>query len=483
MIERIKELRRQASPLEPDAAWRSQMQNQVMGYADRFLADLPGMPAFFAQAPHDAPQSGFSIAEAATPLDQLLAWLAPNVDRQRLMLGHAGNLSFIPESGLHVAALADYLASISNKYAGVYFAAPGAIRVERSLLRWMAGLVGYPDGASGDLTSGGSIANLVGIVTARDAHRLKADQFAKTVVYLSAQTHHSAAKALRIAGLGEAVQRHVPLDEFHRMDVPSLMAAIEQDRAAGLNPWLIIATAGTTDTGAVDPLEQIAHVAKSNDLWLHVDGAYGAPFVLCPPGKQLMAGLERSDSLIMDPHKSLFMPLGLGAVLVRDVYKLRDAHYYDAGYLQDRDSLGDPAQISPADLSPELTRPFRGLRLWMSLKLLGVGPFRAALEEKMLLARYAHRRLSELDRFEVGVEPDLSIVTFRYIPERGDVEAFNRLLLKAIQDDGRIYISSTQIDGRFTLRLAILGFRTHLETVDLALSLLAEKARLVADTI
>jgi len=186
--------------------------------------------------------------------------------------------------------------------------------------------------------------------------------------------------------------------------------------------------------------------------------------------------MERSDSLILNPHKGLFMPLGSGVVLVRDGGKLLEAHRYEADYLQDQDLLASPDEVSPTDLSPELSRPFRGLRLWLPLKLVGAAPFRAALEEKLLLARYFFSQMEKVENFVLGPEPDLSIVTFKYKPERGDPNQFNQKLVKAIQHDGRIFISSTMLNGEFTLRLAVLGFRTHLETIEMAIQVLQEKA-------
>jgi len=190
-----------------------------------------------------------------------------------------------------------------------------------------------------------------------------------------------------------------------------------------------------------------------------------------------LAGLEQADSLVMDPHKGLFLPFGSGALLVREGQRLYQAFNHDASYLQDKEFLLAQAELSPADLSPELTRHFRGLRLWLPLKLLGVAPFRAALEEKMLLARHFHQRLGQIDGFEVGPAPDLSIVTYRYRPARGEANAFNRRLVQAVQSDGRIFISSTMLDGQFTLRLAILSFRTHLAQIETALEVLTEKAQ------
>jgi glutamate/tyrosine decarboxylase-like PLP-dependent enzyme len=315
------------------------------------------------------------------------------------------------------------------------------------------------------------------VVAAREAHGLGAAAVPSAVVYVSAQTHHSMDKALRVAGLGEAVRRAVPLDGRHRMRPDALRRQVAEDRAVGLRPWLLVATAGSTDAGAVDPLAELAEVAAGEGLWLHVDAAYGGAFALCEPGRRALAGIERSDSLVLDPHKGLFAPFGTGVVLVRDGAALRRAfaYGYRASYLQDA-ARGDLADASPSELSPELTRPFRGLRVWLALRLAGVAAFRAALEEKLLLARYAHGRLAERAELEVGPEPDLSVVTFRLRSPGGDADAANLALTEAIQRDGRIYLSSTRLDGRVTLRLAILNARTHRADVDLAVEVIAELA-------
>ena len=213
------------------------------------------------------------------------------------------------------------------------------------------------------------------------------------------------------------------------MDADALAVQMEQDKAAGLVPWFIAATAGTTDLGTVDPLHRIADLAEQFDSWFHVDGAYGGAFALCETGRQRLAGLERSASMIIDPHKGLFIPFGTGIVLVRDGQKLVYAFFARGAYMQDLKASLSHHEQSAADLSPELTRPFRGLRLWLPLKLTGIAPFRAALEEKLLLAEYAYERLESMDKFDVGPVPDLSITAFRYIPERGDANEFNMLLL------------------------------------------------------
>lgn len=474
---RIRELQHESLSLDPGVAERVILREKVLDYADGFMESLESGPAFVASRSEDSALYDSPISEKPMDPDEVIELLDLGLHQSGVNIGSAGTMAYIPGSNLYASALADYLGAVTNRYSGLYFAAPGSVQMERVLLKWMADLVGYPAGAAGDLTSGGSIANLIGIVTAREARGLKARNIGKMVVYLSEQSHHAVDKALRIAGLGESITRSIPLDGRYRMRPDALEEAVENDAKMGLFPWLIAATAGTTDTGAVDPLSDIADIAERNGLWLHVDGAYGAAFVLTPQGRRVLEGLERSDSLVMDPHKGLFLPFGSGIVLVKEGHHLLDANQYDASYLQDKDVLAPGNEVSPADLSPELTRPSRGLRLWLPLKLAGVAPFRAALEEKLLLAQYFREKLLLEDGFEVGPPPDLSIVTFRYLPRKGDPDAFNRKLVDVVQRDGRVFISSTTIEGRFTLRLAVLSLRTHLETVDLAIEILRESAR------
>jgi glutamate/tyrosine decarboxylase-like PLP-dependent enzyme len=281
--------------------------------------------------------------------------------------------------------------------------------------------------------------------------------------------------------MGEAPIRRVPMDAGYRMRPDALADAIAADRARGLRPWLVIASAGTTDTGAVDPLEAIADVARREACWLHVDAAYGGFFLLTDHGRAALRGIQRSDSVVLDPHKGLFLPYGAGIVVVRDPRPLLESHDYSGNYMQD--ALRDPGDISPADVSPELSKHFRGLRMWLPLILLGTAPFSAALEEKLLLARYFQRQVQQAG-FETGPTPDLSVVNYRWAPPGVSLErsnAMNQDIIAGARRDGRVFLSSTMIDGRFTLRLAVLAFRTHRRTIDLALRVLREQAALVGD--
>ena len=253
------------------------------------------------------------------------------------------------------------------------------------------------------------------------------------------------------------------------MNAKAFEKQVEEDKANRLIPFLLVTSAGTTDVGAIDPLSTLGKMAKRHGLWFHVDAAYGGFFVLTRDGRRKLKGMELSDSLVIDPHKGLFLPYGVGVVLVKNPKHLNATHYYQANYMQD--ALAATDEPSPADLSPELTKHFRGLRMWLPLKLHGVKPFRACLEEKLLLARYFYEEIQKLG-FETGPPPELSVVTYRYVPAKGEPNRFNQELLKYVQNDGRVFISSTMLNGKFTLRFACLSFRTHRDTVDTLLLVL-----------
>jgi len=473
MIDKIKALEKAASPLEPDAVKRREVRDKIVAYTESFLSTIETDKAFQITADLGIGLLSSPISNEPITTEESIELFKENVEKPGLNPASGGHLAYIPGGGLYYSSLGDYVAAITNRYAGVFYPSPGAVRMTNMLLRWMADIAGYPKNAGGNLTSGGSIANLTAIVTARDAHKLTGKDFHKTVVYSTEHAHHCIDKALRIAGLKECIKRHVPLDENYKMDVAALQSQIAGDKKDGLKPWLIIASAGTTDVGAVDPLDEIGDVAKENGLWYHIDGAYGAFFALTDYGKQKLKGMEKSDSIVMDPHKGLFLPYGLGVLLVKDQDKLRQSHYYSANYLQDVVEFED--EISPAEVSPELTTHFRAMRMWLPLKLCGTRPFVACLDEKLLLARYFHKTLGAVKGFEMGPEPELSVVTYRYIPKSKDANEFNEALLQEVLKDGRIFLSSTTINGNFTLRIAILAFRSHLRTIDLTIDILKEK--------
>ena len=472
--EKIQALEQVARQLEPASDPREELLGRVGGYVHEFLETLPDAQTYCPDSGESAVLST-DFPEHATPLKTLLHEFRVSVNGPGINAASGGHMGYIPGGGVYPSALGDYLADATNRFAGIAFASPGAVRMERALVRWMADLVGYPTGAGGDLSSGGSIANLTALVTARESQGIRSGDIPIAPIYMTAQVHHCIDKALRIAGLSECPRRVVPMDDRYRMDVGALSAMVQADCDQGLRPWLIVASAGTTDLGAVDPVEELARVAEEYGLWLHLDAAYGGFFLLCEEGRSILGQMGLADSIVMDPHKGLFLPYGSGALLVRNVHDLARAHGYEANYMLDAREASQ--EYSPADLSAELSRPFRGMRLWLPLKLFGLAPFRAALSEKIWLARYFHQRISDMPGFEAGPRPDLSVVTYRYVPEHGDADAFNRRLLQEVLSDGKVFISSTRLNGRFVLRLAVLHYRTHKPTIDYLLDLLSETAR------
>ena len=480
LLDRLRRLERASRPLEPGAARRRRLRDAVIASSERFLRRVDTLKGFEGGVGQGAGLLEHPVGERAMPLEEVVELFEREVVRPGAATATGRHLAYIPGGGIYASALGDYLAAVTNKYSGVFFAGPGAVRMENLMVRWVADLVGYPAGAAGSIASGGSIATLTAIVSAREAHRLSAADFASAVVYLTSQAHHCVPKALHIAGMGEAQLRQVPMDEGYRMRPEALAAAVAGDRAAGLRPWLVVAAAGTTDAGAVDPLDAIADVAARERCWLHVDAAYGGFFLLTEHGRAALKGIERSDSVVLDPHKGLFLPYGSGIVVVRDAAPLIAGHDYTSSYMQD--ARAEASEVSPADVSPELSRHFRAVRMWLPLALLGLAPFRAALEEKLLLARYFHRQISRAG-FEAGPAPELSIVTYRWAPPGVALEQANRMnkaIMEGAYRDGRVFLSSTMLEGRFTLRMAALAFRTHRRTIDLAVQVLREQAAALA---
>ena len=463
----IERLREQTRPLEPDAEQRRALGGQALDHVLAFLDGIEDAPTL------RPPEEAFSLrldpefTEGGRDPTSVLDYVDACIVKPGIAATSPRFMGYIPGGGLFHAALGDMLAAATNKYSGFAPAAPGAVRIENACTQWLAKVIGYPDGAAGTLTSGGSIANLTAVVTAREAR----DPDGGGAVYLTRFAHHCVDKALHIAGRGRAPRRVIATDEQYRMSLDALEQALEEDRRNGVRPWLVIASAGTVDTGALDPLPEIAELCRRYGAWFHVDGAYGGLFALCDEGREKLCGIEQADSVALDPHKTLFLPYGTGAVVVRDGQQLHDAFSASAAYIQPfaETDVGP----SPSDLSPELTRHFRALRLWLPLQIAGVAAFRAAQAEKLKLARYFHARLSEMDGWDAGPEPDLSVVAFRYLPKSGDVDQYNERLIHHIQREGRVMLSGTRIDGGYRLRCAILCFRTHIEHVDECLDALA----------
>ena len=461
--------------LNPD-----EMRSLAGAALDRIVAHIESLPR---QTVSDT-RGGFELArslvepmpETGVPADELLDLIFDRAVRPTYNTASPGYLAFIPGGGLFHSAVADLIADSINRYTSIFVPAPALAQLEANVVAWFCQIAGYPPEARGTLTSGGSLANWTALVTARRA-RLPED-FLKGMIYTSDQAHYSVAKGAILAGFPERNVRSVPTDECFRLRPDALEAMIEEDRKAGLTPFLIVASAGTTNTGAVDPLPELADLAARHGLWLHVDAAYGGFFLLTDEGPRTMRGNERADSIVLDPHKGLFLPYGTGAVLVRDGQALKRAHSLTADYMPQLQE--DPGQVDFSQYSPELSRPFRGLRVWLPFKMAGAGAFRAELEEKLALARLAADRLREMEGIEMLAEPQLSLLAFRLAPAgvpEGELDALNHRFIERVNARQRVFLTGTRLRGRFALRICVLSFRTHRDRMEQALEDL-EAARL-----
>lgn len=468
MFQKIKTLEAIARQLEPSVSQRNQIFNKTTDYSNRFIDGLEESPGYTKGECKNL--KSLKFGEEGKNFDELLAILENEVDAIGINSASGGHLGYIPGGSLWASALGDMLAAVGNRYAGVAYSSPGAVAMENQLIRWLCKLVGYPETAHGNLTSGGSIANLIAVKTARDHHKINSTNVKKSVIYITQQCHHCIGKALNITGLHEAVLRTIEMNDRYQMEVGNLQKQIEKDKADGLTPFLVVATAGTTDTGAIDPLEAIADICLEHKVWFHVDAAYGGFFMLVDEMKNKFKGIERSDSMVMDPHKTLFMPYGSGVVLVKNRGHLLDSNTQKANYMKDAYGF---EEISPADCGPELSKHFRGLRMWLPLHLHGIQPFRANLEEKLLLCHYFHEKVGELG-FETGPKPQLSVAMFRCSNDKKNLQT-QQLIVK-LHEDGRLFFSSTTIGEKLWIRCAVVSFRTHLREMELALRMIEDAA-------
>ena len=465
-VRKILELEQVSKALEPSEKDRNRLFDQVREFANGFINSLHTKKAFDQS---EIDESVFSLGNNTKTLAEIIDTYKENVAYKGINAASGNHLGYIPGGGIFSASLGDAIVAVSNEYAGMNFASPGGVTMENELIRWMCAVFGYPETAIGNLTSGGSIANLIALTSARDKHQVKGSKIEKSVIYLSKQTHHCIHKAIRIIGLEDIIIRYVKIDTQSKMITKDLNNHITRDISLGLFPFLVVASAGATDTGAIDPLNDIAKICKTNNLWFHIDAAYGGFFKLLDHKSQCFKGIELSDSLVVDPHKGLFLPYGIGAVLIKDKKAVFHSHHQTAHYMQD--ALQDLSPINPADVSPELTKHFRGMRMWLPLQLHGIKPFKACLEEKLHLTIYMRSNLAKLG-FSLGPEPDLSVSYFWYESKSTERNQFSRKLLEFIHKDGSSFLSSTQINEQFVIRIAILSFRTKLKEVDQAVKMI-----------
>ncbi|HEV8661207.1 MAG TPA: aminotransferase class V-fold PLP-dependent enzyme [Thermoanaerobaculia bacterium] len=450
-------------PLEPDAREMRRLVDEAMRRITAHIESLPQQPASNVEGAAEyartliepLPQRGIAYE---TLLDQLFDEYVP----RSFNAPGPGYLAYIPGGGIFYSAIADLIADSVNRYVGVFAAAPALAQLEANVIRWFCEIVGYGRGAGGILTTGGSLANFTAIVAARKA--LLPENFFKGTLYCSDQVHHSFQKAANLAGFPYANIREIASDEKFRLRIDALEYAIARDRRAGETPFLVVGSAGTTNTGAVDDLDAIARVAKKNEMWFHVDGAYGAFFMLTERGRTTMRGIEQADSVVLDPHKTFFLPYGTGGLIVKNAQTLRRAHSLHADYLPEMQQ--DEELVDFCEISPELSRDFRGLRVWLPIKMFGIDVFRRQLDEKLDLTLWATEELRKIDGIEIVAEPQLSVVAFRH----KSTDALNRELLQRINARKRVMLTPTTVDGKFVIRICVVSFRTHRDRMEMALA-------------
>jgi len=423
------------------------------------------------------------LPEEPTPVDALLDQLRrvvwPNIGNVQ----HPRFFAFIPSPSNFVSVMADALAAGFNPFAGNWLEGSGPAQIELVVIDWLREMCGLPETAGGLFVSGGSMANLTALAAARRA-RL-GDRSDDAVIYYSDQTHNSIEKALRVLGFAREQIRMLPSDEDFRLPVESLRRAVAEDRADGKRPFCVIANAGTTNTGAVDPLDQLADFCERENLWLHVDGAYGAAACLSERGRRLLVGIERADSLSIDPHKWLFQPFEIGCVIARDARLLKNTFHTMAGYLEDTKRV-EEEEINYYDYGVQLTRGFRALKLWLSIKTFGAAAFREAINRGFEMAEFAEEMLRQPDRWRIISPATFGIVTFRYVAEgcsENEINEIHRRMVEMMTEDGFAFANSTVLRGQTVMRLCTINPRTTEDDVRATIKRLEQFGRDLQDRI
>lgn len=424
---------------------------------DTSVGESPSRQELEDRLREDLPEDGSDPVEV---IDTVATDVMPNTMR----VDHPRFFGFVPSPNNFIGVLADTLAAGFNVFSGTWISGASAAQIELVVIDWLRELCGLPDTAGGLFTSGGSMANVTALAAAR--HAVLDDAVEGAVAYCSDQTHKSVDRALRLLGFDPDQVRRLPSDDQFRLDPETLRSAISADRTDGRTPFCVIANAGTTNTGAVDPLPELAHLAEEHGLWFHVDGAYGAATVVCERGRDQLEGLDRADSLTVDPHKWLFQPFEIGGVLVRNKQTLRRAFRLEAEYLED--AVGEVDEVNFSAYGIQLTRSFRALKLWMTLKVFGRKHVATAVRRGFERAEQAARLFREREEWEVVTPPRMGIVTVRCVPDGWSAEQVDELNAKlgpAITKEGTAMITQTSLDDRPVLRLCPINPRTTAEDI------------------
>jgi len=468
--------------LELSPADMQAMGDMVVARSVAHLAALPAMPscgdytdieALCRSMRESAPEHGTDLKTLLDPLFD--EWIP-----RSFTTPSPGYMAYIPGGGVYPAALADFISDTTNRYTGIWEAAPALVQLEANVLDWIRDWMQFPAQARGLFTTGGSMAIFNAIACARE--KLLGDDIRPGTLYVSSQSHHCIVKAAKLAGVAHDRVRVIGVDADYRLRVDELERAIAADRSAGLKPFMVFSNAGSTNTGAVDPIDAVAGIAERERMWHHVDGAYGGFFHMVPELRSLLTGLPRADSLTLDPHKGLFLPYGTGMLLVRDGEALRALHSSTAGYLPDNQTeFYDPAQYGP-----DLSRGFPGLRVWLTLKFFGAARYRAALAEKRELAVWAADQVARIPGVVMDAMPQLSLFAFHLeSPVLRSLEAQNRAtraLMDHVTRRGQVMLTGAMAGTRFLGRVCVLSFRTRRTEMETCVRQLAEEsAKLLAE--
>ena len=455
--------------LEPEAM--RAMGHRTVDLLVELLAQAERPPLCRASPEEMAERMPFGASEGPQDFEALLARLERDVLPFMSNSAHPGYMAFVPNCGTFPAALGDFLASALSVYVGSWMEGPGPSRVELVVLDWFKEWIGYPSEAAGVLVTGGSAANLTALACARETLLGPMDE--RAALYVSDQAHASVARAARVLGFRPDQVRVLPTDSDQRLQAETVATAIRSDADAGRRPLAVVAAAGATNTGAIDPLEGLAAVCREHGVWLHVDAAYGGFAALTERGRGALAGLELADSVTLDPHKWLYQPIECGSLLVREGHLLRRAFEIEQDYLLD--AAGETGEVNFGDLGLQLTRGFRALKVWLSVSHFGVAAFRAAIDNSLDLAELARRRIAGDDRLESIARGELGITCFRRRVDGDEKEAAeaNAALIAAYEATGRGLVSSTRLDGRYAVRLCVLNHTTRAEDVEAVLDFFA----------
>ncbi|WP_103070018.1 pyridoxal phosphate-dependent decarboxylase family protein [Aquimarina sediminis] len=407
------------------------------------------------------------IPNDPAPANEVLDFVMDQIIPNSNIVSHPKSYSFVPGPSNYISAMADTIATGFNIFSGGWAASPAAAELEIVVMHWLLKIFGFPTKKGGGIfTSGGSMANLTALVTAR---RIKCGQdFSKAVIYLSDQAHSSNIKAIKVIGFKKEQIRLIPTDLEFKVGLNKLKNVIAKDRLEGLQPFCIIASAGTTNTGTVDPMDEIADICQEENLWMHVDGAYGGASILTNKGKKLLKGIERADSLTVDPHKWFFQPYEIGCLLVKDHNWLSSTFSEKPEYL--RDIEGNESEINFYDHGIQLTRRFRALKFYMSLKTFGLSSFKKAIQYNIDLAEQTEKILRKSTYWEITSPATLAIINFRYHPigkdlSEKELDHINQNISKKIVASREALLVTTVLQGQVVLRMCLINPRTTIEDI------------------